>query len=322
MHNFVLNAEKNLVTKKTIVNIIGATGIGKTSLSLELAKHFNTEIISSDSRQLYKEMSIGTAVPSKAELSSIKHHFIQHKSIQNTYNAGMFELEALDKINKIFLKKDLIVMVGGSGLYSDAVLYGLDHFPKVDSEIRKKLNHEIESGHIKVLQEQLHSLDPISYKNIDLHNPQRLIRALEICIGTGKPYASFKENSIQKRAFDFITVGLNAERDYIYQRINNRVDNMIEEGLLKEVTSLYAFKDFAALKTVGYKEIFNFLDGEYPLDFAIAEIKKNTRRFAKRQITWNKKYDTAKCFNAQALRANEVIAFIENNLKRTNDEQI
>jgi len=193
VQNTARNAEKEFVSKKTLINIIGATGIGKTFLAIEIAKHFNTEIISSDSRQVYQEMSIGTAVPSSEELSMVKHHFIQHKSIHDTYNAGMFERDAIGKINELFQQKKVVVMVGGSGLYTDAVLFGFDHFPEINPNIREHLNQEIQNGRLKRLQQQLFELDPVSYRNIDVQNPHRLIRALEICIGTGNSYTSFKK---------------------------------------------------------------------------------------------------------------------------------
>lgn len=305
------NAAKGFMSKNTLINIIGATGIGKTSLAIEIAKHFKTEIISSDSRQVYKEMSIGTAVPSPAELSMVKHHFIQHKSIHETYSAGMFERDALKKINELFLQKKVVVMVGGSGLYTDAVLFGFDHFPEISPSIREKLHQEIQHGNLTKLQQQLFELDPISYNSIDIQNPQRLIRALEICIGTGNSYASFKESQVKKRNFSCITIGLAAERETIYQRINARVDDMIEQGLLDEAKLLYEHKELPALKTVGYQELFNFIDGNYNLDFAISEIKKNTRRFAKRQITWNKKYKTAHWFDAENIAIKGVFKLIE-----------
>ena len=234
-------------------------------------------------------MQIGTAAPTKEELAAAKHHFIHHKSIHDTYNVGAFEKDALTCLNELFKEKDVVIMVGGSGLYVDAVTKGLDHFPEVDSDIRKKLNKELETKGIESLQEQLQTLDPISYNTIAIDNPHRVIRALEICIGTGKPYSSFLNKGKEKRHFKTITIGLIAERELIYNRINQRVDIMMEDGLLEEVKKLLPYKSLNALNTVGYKELFHYLNGEWELDFAISEIKKNSRRFAKRQLTWFKK---------------------------------
>jgi tRNA dimethylallyltransferase len=274
---------------KYLISIVGATAIGKTSLSIALAKHFETEIISSDSRQFYKEMNIGTAVPSSEELATVPHHFIQNRSIFEDYSVGHYERDALTTLDSIFKKHHIAILVGGSGLYTNAVLNGLDKFPEVDFEIRKQLNHEIELGNIQKLQEQLKKLDLESYNSIEIENPHRLIRALEICIGTGKTYSSFKNKPKAKRNFTPIKVGISADREIMYNRINQRVDIMIENGLVEEAKKLYEHKNLNALQTVGYRELFECFDGNFSLEFAISEIKKNTRRFAKRQVTWNKK---------------------------------
>ena len=274
---------------KYLITVIGATAIGKTALSIKIAQHFNANIISSDSRQFYKEMKIGTAVPNNEELAAVKHHFIQNRSIFENYSVGQFEKDALIKLTKLFSTKNIAVMVGGSGLYTNAVLNGLDYFPEVDSSIRTQLNKQIDNGEFELLQHQLKKLDIDSYNTIEIKNPHRLIRALEICIGTGKPYSSFKNKNKEHRNFIPIKIGLIADRELMYQRINKRVDIMMEEGLLNEVETLYKHKNLNALQTVGYKELFNYFDKNCTLDFAIEEIKKNTRRFAKRQVTWNKK---------------------------------
>jgi tRNA dimethylallyltransferase len=234
-------------------------------------------------------MSIGTAVPSPQELATVKHHFIHHKSINDNYNVGSFEKDALQILNTLFKTHNIAILVGGSGLYINAITKGLDHFPAVDSNIRISLNTQLKTQGIKHLQEQLQEIDSVSYNTIAIDNPHRLIRALEISIGTGKPYSSFLNKPKQNRPFKTITVGINAERDVIYNRINQRVDIMIEQGLLNEVQKLLPFKNLNPLNTVGYKELFNYLDGNYDLDFSISEIKKNTRRFAKRQLTWFRK---------------------------------
>ncbi|MFD0762350.1 tRNA (adenosine(37)-N6)-dimethylallyltransferase MiaA [Lutibacter aestuarii] len=280
-----------------LITVIGATAIGKTTLSIKLAQHFNTEIISSDSRQFYKEMSVGTAVPSSLELASAKHHFIQNRSIFEDYSVGQFEKDALNKLNKLFTKNRIVVMVGGSGLYTNAVIDGLDYFPNVDSKIRVELNQELKTKGIQFLQKKLENLDKESYNTIEIENPHRLIRALEICIGTGKTYAEFKNKPKAKRNFTPIKIGLTADRETMYNRINKRVDIMMEHGLLDEAKKLYKNKNLNALQTVGYRELFSYFDGNCTLKFAIEEIKKNTRRFAKRQVTWNKKDESILWFN-------------------------
>ena len=234
-------------------------------------------------------MTIGTAVPENEELAAVPHHFIQNRSILEDYNVGAFERDALQVINDLFKKHDVLVMVGGSGLYIKTVLEGLDDFPKIDPSIRLNLNHTYETKGIISLQHQLEKLDPTTHNTIDLHNPQRVIRALEICIGTNKPFSSYKRKTTTERNFKSIKVGLHGNRQKIYDRINFRVDQMIDRGLLKEAEKLYPKKELNALQTVGYKELFSFFDGKISKEFAIEEIKKNTRRFAKRQLTWFRK---------------------------------
>ena len=275
--------------EKFLVSIVGATGIGKTSLAIELASYFQTEIISFDSRQFYKEMNIGTAVPSEEELQQVKHHFIQNRSIFDDYSVGDFERDAILKLNDLFTKFNIVVMVGGSGLYVNAVLEGLDDFPDIDQNIRATLKKELEDNGLELLQNRLKQLDPITFQKIDIFNKQRLIRALEICIGTGLPYSSYLKNKKNKRDFIPIKIGITAEREIIYKRINERVDHMMESGLLEEALTLFPNKNLNSLQTVGYRELFQYFNKEISLDFAISEIKKNTRRFAKRQGTWFKK---------------------------------
>ncbi|TYP98904.1 tRNA dimethylallyltransferase [Tenacibaculum adriaticum] len=273
----------------TLITIVGPTAIGKTALSIKLAQHFKSDILSCDSRQFYKEMTIGTAVPDKNELAAATHHFIQNRSVFEDYNVGSFEKDALKILEKLFLENSIQIMVGGSGLYVDAVLKGLDYFPDVPSEIREKLTQELEIKGIEYLQEQLKELDLDAYETIAIENPHRLIRALEICIGTGKTYSSFKNKEKVPRNFKSIKIGLNADREIIYDRINRRVDIMMKNGLLEEAKALYPHKELNALQTVGYRELFEYFDGNCTLDFAISEIKKNSRRFAKRQLTWFRK---------------------------------
>ena len=282
---------------KTLIAVVGPTAIGKTALSIKLANHYNTEIVSADSRQFYKEMTIGTAVPSKEELSAAKHHFIQNLSVTEDYSVGDFERDGLALLEKLFKLQDIVILVGGSGLYVNAIVKGLNHFPDVDESIRLKLNDSLKNEGLEPLQNQLKTLDPKYFEKVDIHNPHRVIRALEICIGTQKTYTSFLEQDKEERPFNTITVGLEADRTKIYERINDRVDIMMAEGLLKEVKSLEPYKNYNALNTVGYKELFNYLDDEWSLEFAISEIKKNTRRFAKRQLTWFKKNSDTLWFN-------------------------
>ncbi len=287
------------MSRKTLISVVGQTALGKTKLAITLARHFNTEILSADSRQFYKEISIGTAVPSQEELASAPHHFIQHKNIFEDYSVGDFERDGLSLLDDLFKDKDIVVLVGGSGLYVDAVTRGLDDLPEVSSEVRDVLNKRLKNEGIEVLQDELKEKDSLHYDSIDLNNPHRLIRALEVCIGTGKPYSSFLNKKKKTRHFKTITVGLRAEREIVYDRINERVDKMMNEGLLNEAKGLYSHKNLNALQTVGYKELFKHFDGEWELDYAISEIKKNTRRFAKRQMTWFKKNEDTVWVNYQ-----------------------
>ena len=302
-----------MLHNKHLITIVGPTAIGKTALSIKLAKHFNTEIISCDSRQFYKEMRIGTAVPTSDELASAKHHFIQNRSIREDYNVGQFERDALDTLHKLFAKHNTVIMVGGSGLYVDAVLKGLDYFPDVNPEIREKLNQQLKESGLASLQKQLKELDIESYNTIEIENPHRVIRALEICLGAEKPYSFYKNKPKEKRDFTPIKIGITAERATIYNRINQRVDIMMDDGLLEEAKALHEHKTLNALQTVGYRELFQFLDDEIVLDFAISEIKKNTRRFAKRQNTWFKKDATIKWFDFEE-DSKEIITYINSML--------
>ncbi len=274
---------------KTLIIVVGPTAIGKTKLAIELAQNYQTEIISADSRQFFKEMHIGTAVPSSEELAMVQHHFIQHKSIFEPYSVGDFERGCLKKLEELFKTHSNLILVGGSGLYVDAVVRGLDEFPLVKDDIRKQLiDHQKDKGLI-FLQEKLKVLDPVYYEKVDLENAHRVIRALEICISTGQAYSSFLSRPKKKRFFKTVYIGISAERALIYDRINQRVDIMMDSGLLKEAKQLLPYKDLNALQTVGYKELFQYIEGKSSLPDAIEEIKKNTRRFAKRQLTWYRK---------------------------------
>ena len=271
-----------------LITVIGPTAIGKTSLAIKLAKHYKTEIISADSRQFYRELNIGTAKPSNEELSSVKHHLINNISIKDEYNISQFELDARKKIDNLFKTKDYVIMVGGSGLYIDTVLYGIDEIPNTDFSVREKLNLEFENNGLKNLLPQLKNLDPKTHKKIDLNNHRRVIRALEVCMSTEKPYSDFIKDSEKKSNYNNIIIGLNSDRSKLHSLINDRVDVMIEKGLFNEVKDLFKFKNLNALNTIGYKEIFEYLEKNTSLDEAIEKIKTNSRRYAKRQITWYK----------------------------------
>lgn len=296
-----------------LINIVGPTAIGKTALAIKLAHHFGTEIISSDSRQFFKEMSIGTAVPSEEELSEAVHHFIQHKSIFESYSVGDFERDTIKFLENFYKKNSIIIMVGGSGLYSNAVLYGLDEFPDISQQIREDLNSEYKNKGIEFLQKKLQQLDPQRYENVDIYNPQRIIRALEVCIGTGKAYSSFLNKKKKDRFFSFIQIGLIAEREAMYNRINLRVEKMLENGLFKEVQSLYKYKNLNALQTVGYREFFDFLDSKVNFNQAIELTKMNTRRFAKRQLTWYNKQTDIQWFDYKT-NLSEIVNYINSKL--------
>lgn len=283
--------------RKTLLTIVGPTAIGKTRMAIALATHFGTEILSCDSRQFFKELRIGTAVPSAEELAQVPHHFIQHKSIFESYSVGDFERDAIALLDDLFRKYDVVVMVGGSGLYAKAVIDGLDDFPEVDEVIRQELNEAYAQKGIGYLQELLKTLDEVQYNQMDVQNPQRLIRALEVCRASGKPYSSFLQKKEKQRDFTSVQIGLTADRTDVYERINKRVDMMLEEGLLIEAQDMMPYKHLNALQTVGYKELFSFFEGECSFEAAIEAIKMNTRRFAKRQFTWFQKDKRIKWFD-------------------------
>jgi len=296
---------------KHLITIIGPTAIGKTTLAIKIANYFKTEIVSADSRQFYKEMNIGTAKPSTSELNSIKHHLINNKSVNDDYNIYDYEKDALKSIESIFNKNDIAILVGGSGLYINTVLYGLDEIPGISEEVRNSLYLDLELKGIKTLQEKLKLLDPSSYRSIDINNPRRLIRALEVSISTGKSYSSFLKKKKKKRDFNIIVLGMNQERLDLYKKINTRVDNMVEIGLINEVKELYTLKGLNTLNTIGYSEVFNYIEDKYSLDECINEIKKNTRRYAKRQLTWFKSIDRVEWITPD-YTFEKVIAYIKN----------
>ena len=271
----------------TLISISGPTAVGKTLFAIELAKKLDTEIISFDSRQFYKEMSIGTAVPSKDELSQVKHHFIQHKSIHDQYTVSDYKYNVDELIKTLSLKKKHIVLVGGSNLYLKSIIYGLDDIPVVPMEIRNKLNYEFQIHGIKHIQKLLKKHDPEYYKKVDKMNHRRIIRALEVSIFSNKPFSNFLKGTVKKR-YNHHSIVLNLDRNILYERINNRVDHMIDRGLINEVKKLNFYKNTNPLNTIGYKEIFKYLNGKLDLEKSIELIKMNTRRFAKKQLTWLK----------------------------------
>lgn len=286
--------------KKKLITISGQTASGKTNLSIRLAQNLNCSIISCDSRQFYKEMSIGTAVPSKIELSKANHYFIHHKSVKDNYTVGDFQNDALKLIENLFKKDDYIILTGGSGMYMDAIVNGIDKFPKIKLGVRELLNEKYNSRGILFLKNKLKELDPEYYDIVDVNNHRRLIRALEVCISTGKPYSSFLNKKNKKYDFESVNFGIKVDRELLYKKINYRVDKMISDGLIQEAKTLLNFKDLNPLNTVGYKELFEHFKGNLTKSQAIEKIKQNTRRYAKRQMTWLK---------------NKNLVWIENNVE-------
>jgi len=272
--------------QKTLIVVAGPTAVGKTALAIDLARHYHTDIVSADSRQFYREMSIGTAKPTDEELAQAKHHFVNSHSVTEDYNVGDFEQQGLEVLNQIFAEHDVAILAGGSGLYIKAICEGFDDLPSVNKFIRAELNTTLEEQGLTFLQQELKTADPVYYAQVDINNPQRVIRALEVIRETGQPFSSFRTASPRQRSFNIIKIGLNLPRELLYSRINQRVDDMVTQGLLEEVTSLLPYRGYNALNTVGYSEIFDYLDGVFDLPTAIALIKQNTRRFAKRQLTW------------------------------------
>ncbi|RNL54122.1 tRNA (adenosine(37)-N6)-dimethylallyltransferase MiaA [Pedobacter jejuensis] len=297
---------------KTLIVIVGPTAIGKTALAIEVAKHFNTEIISADSRQFFKEMEVGTAKPSLTELAAVKHHFINSHTVEELFSTGDFEIEALKVIDTIFENHDLAVMVGGSGLYINAVINGLDEMPEIDLEIRATLNKQFEEEGLEAIQTQLKSYDPEYFDKVDQNNPQRMIRGLEVFLSTGKKLSSMLSATKKERPFNIIKIALNTDRAKLYDRINQRVDAMVNQGLLEEVKSLVQYRNYNALNTVGYSELFEYLDGKISFDDAISSIKQNTRRFAKRQLTWFRRDEEITWFEPDEVE--QVIELIDKNI--------
>ncbi|QIA07228.1 tRNA (adenosine(37)-N6)-dimethylallyltransferase MiaA [Draconibacterium halophilum] len=297
---------------KTLVVITGPTGIGKTEVSIKVAQQFNSEIVSADSRQIFKELCIGTAVPSNEELAAVPHHFIQSHSVEENYNASRYETEALKLISELFQQNDVLLMVGGSMLYIDAICKGIDIMPDADPEIRASLKKQLEKEGLESLRLQLKTLDPEYYKKVDLKNPNRIIHALEISIQTGKPYSSFRSDTPKERPFNIIKIALNCDREILHKRINLRVDKMMEAGLEAEAQSVYHKKHLNSLNTVGYRELFAFFDGEISREKAVELIKRNSRRYARKQITWFRRDETVKWFKPS--ETEQIIAWLESQI--------
>ncbi|MCJ8164663.1 tRNA (adenosine(37)-N6)-dimethylallyltransferase MiaA [Pontibacter sp. E15-1] len=295
--------------EKHLVVVVGPTAVGKTDLCVYLAKKYAAEIISADSRQFFREMRIGTAKPSPEEQQGIPHHFIDSHSIAEEYNAGGYEQDVLALLPKLFEQQDIVIMTGGSGLYVRAVCEGMDEMPETDLALRERLTHQYELQGLQPLLEQLQLLDPVYFAQVDKDNPQRVIRAVEVCLSSGAPYSSFRRNGQRERPFHIIKIGLTRDREDLYQRINQRMDQMLAQGLLEEARELYPHRKHNALQTVGYKEIFDYLDGLCDWEEAVRLLKRNSRRYAKRQLTWFRKNpEEYTWFHPGQLQ--EIVAFI------------
>jgi len=299
-----------------LIVLLGPTGVGKTDISIDLAAHFNTEIISADSRQFFIEMRTGTAVPSVHQLNKIKHHFIQFLSVEDYYSASMFEIDVLDLLPQLFSKNKIVLMTGGSGLYIDAVCSGIDDIPDVDPAARIRYISRYKEEGIEGLRVALKLLDPVHYNKVDLNNHKRIIRALEICDTTGRPYSSFLNKKKRERDFMIIKIGLERPRDELYYRINSRVDDMVEAGLEEEALALIKFRNLNALNSVGYKEFYEYFDGKISKEKAVELIKRNSRRYAKRQITWWSKDMSINWFHPEQVEG--IIEYISELIKSAN----
>ena len=281
-----MTATTTSIRRPTLIVIVGPTGSGKTSLSIEIARYFRAPIISTDSRQVYRGMAIGTAQPTAEELAAAEHHFIADREIFDDFNCGRYEQEALARLEELFHEHDVVVAVGGSGLYIQALCEGLDALPEANDELRAELKRRLESEGIESLVDQLRELDPNNVAEVDVYNPQRIVRALEVCLIAGRPYSELRRGGVSKRNFDIIKIGTELGREVLYDRINRRVDMMLDEGLLKEVERLLPYRHLNALQTVGYREFFDYFDGKCSLEESVELLKRNSRRYAKRQMTW------------------------------------
>ena len=298
---------------KYLIVITGPTGIGKSKTGVLLAKHFHSEIISADSRQIFREMTIGTAVPTKEELSEVRHHLIHSHSITENYNASRYETESIELIEKLFVTNNILFLVGGSMLYIDSICKGIDEIPNIPAEIRESVQNQFRTEGLESIRLQLKKLDPEYYHSVDLKNHTRIIHALEVCLLTGKPYSSFRLNRNKLRSFKIIKIGLNCDREQLHNKINNRVDQMIADGLEKEARNLFHLRDLSSMNTVGYRELFDYFDGTITKDQAIELIKRNSRRYARKQLTWFRNDPEVKWFEPQQF--NEIKNYIEAQIK-------
>lgn len=299
--------------KKTLVILLGPTGVGKTELCLSLAEELNTEIVSCDSRQFFRELKIGTAAPTEAQMQRVKHHLVGNLSIFDYYSCGRFEIDALKKLDELFLSKEVVLMTGGSMLYIDAICKGIDDIPNVDQELRDSLHERYANEGIDNILAELKLLDPEYYDMVDKKNHKRIIHALEICLTSGKTFSSFRKETAKERPFDIIKIGLNLPREELYERINRRVDIMFEEGLMEEAKTYYPHRNLNSLNTVGYKELFEYFDGNWDLDFAKNMIKQNSRRYAKKQLTWFNRDKDINWFRPN--QQEEILSFLKSRLK-------
>lgn len=299
----------------TLIVLTGPTAVGKTSLAIDVAKHFDTHILSCDSRQFFQNMKIGTAYPSEEELNAVPHHFIGHLSLHDYYNVSMFEQDALTLLDDLFKSHEYVVLTGGSGMYIDAVVYGIDDIPDPKEEVRAQVNNELEKNGLDGLRQWLKLLDPVYYELVDLNNKNRLKRAIEVCLSTGKKYSDLRKNSRKPRSFNVVKICLSRDRDELYARINERVDIMMNQGLEGEARRLFPFKDVNALNTVGYKELFSFFNDEISLDQAIIDIKTHSRRYAKRQLTWFNRDNSYSWINLSECKnpVKEILRIVEKN---------
>lgn len=298
----------------TLIVVLGPTGVGKSAVSIQLAQHYATDIISADSRQLFRELSIGTAVPSQEDLALVTHHFIQSHSIHNYYNVSEYETEAIALIRELFARKNPLILTGGSMLYIDTICKGIDDIPTVSPEIRSKVIQWYQENGLQALQQRLLMLDPEYYHTADLQNAKRLLHAVEVCQMTGRTFTSFRKNTVRTRPFRILKIGINQPREVLYERINQRVDQMMQAGLLEEARSVYAYKDLNSLNTVGYKELFMYFDGTCSLDEAVDLIKRSSRKYARKQLTWFRRDQDIHWFEPDQVP--QIIAFTDEQLKR------
>lgn len=300
---------------KHLIVVVGPTAVGKTAMAIELARHFGTEVVSADSRQFYREMQLGTAKPSPQEMAEAPHHFINSRSIHDDYDVGAYEKDALKLLDELFQKHDIVVLTGGSGLFVDAVCSGFDALPKAAPGVREDLIIILENEGITALQKELEEVDPEYYSQVDKMNPQRLMRALEVWRSTGKKFSEFRKgNKVKQRSFGIIKIGLDMERETLYKRIDLRMDQMIASGLFDEARKLLPYRHLNALQTVGYREIFGFLQGDYDHNEAVRLLKRNSRRYAKRQLTWFRKDDETQWFLPSQKEA--ILVYVENKLRK------